>query len=384
MAAMSKNVGSDRPVRPGQVQVWDLPTRLFHWLLVGLVAAGAVTGYFAPEWWLGSHVWAGYGIAVLIVFRLIWAMFGSEYSRVVTFAFSPGEVARHLRGVLMFRPPHYIGHNPTGALMIFALVIVLVGITATGILALGGVEKQGPWAGVTSFTTGDAANVVHWYLSDAMMIMIAVHVVGVIVESLLVRENLVRAMIEGKKRLPEGVEQPEPREAHTRAATLTIGAVVLVAGVALMALDRLPPTGVLAPPVHEVFRTECGECHQVYHPSLLPAAAWQGMMRTLDDHFGEDASLDEEVARSIGPYLTAYASEAWDTEAANRFRSVSAAAPWQISATPDWVRTHRGISKDVFARKGVGSISNCVACHRDADTGRYDDQMITIPEEKRS
>ena len=383
MAVVSENAASDRPVQYGRVRVWDLPIRLFHWLLVVLVGAGAVTGYIAPEWWLGAHNWAGYGIAGLLVFRLVWGIFGSEYSRVATFAFSPSEVARHLRGVLTLRPPHYIGHNPTGAMMIFALVIVLAAITATGLLALGGAEKQGPLAGVTSYATGDAANVVHGYLSDALMIMIAVHVVGVMVESLLVRDNLVSAMIGGKKRLPEGVERPPPRAARAPAAALAIGAVVLAAGVPLAALDRLPPAGVPALPVHEVFRTECADCHQVYHPSLLPAASWRGMMRTLDDHFGEDASLDEETARSIESHLATYASEAWDTEAANRFRTVSAEAPWQISATPDWVRTHQGISNDVLARKGIGGKGNCAACHRDADTGRYDDRMITIPKEKK-
>ena len=380
---MSRNAATERPVQAGKIQVWDLPTRLFHWVLVALVCVSAMVGYYAPEWWLGSHVLSGYGIAILIVLRLVWAVFGSEYSRVSNFAYSPSEVVRHLRGVLRLRPPHYVGHNPTGSMMIFALVIVLIAIVATGLLSLGGQEKQGPLAGLTSYAAGDAANVVHGYLVDALMIMVAGHVSGVIAESLMDRENLVRAMIEGTKRLPANGEPPAPRPARVLAATLTIGAVVVVAGVALAARDRLPPTGVLALPVHEAFRSECGDCHQVYHPSLLPAASWRGMMRTLDDHFGEDASIDEETARSIESHLAAYASEAWDTEAANRFRTVSAEAPWQISATPDWVRTHADISRDVFARKGIDTKGNCAACHRDAETGRYEDRMITIAKERK-
>ena len=124
-----------------ETAIWDLPTRLFHWSLVALVVVGSVTGYLSPEWWMGVHVWAGYGIVVLVVFRLVWAVFGAEYSRVTTFAYSPREVARHLHGLMMLRPPHYIGHNPTGAMMIFALFFIIVGISVTGLLVLGGEEN---------------------------------------------------------------------------------------------------------------------------------------------------------------------------------------------------------------------------------------------------
>lgn len=364
--------------------MWDLPTRLFHWLLVGFVAAGLATGYIAPEWWMSPHVWAGYGIVVLVVFRLAWGVFGSEYSRVTTFAYSPGEVARHLRGLVMLRPSHHIGHNPTGAVMIFALIFVLVGISVTGLLALGGEENQGPLAGVTGFQIGAAAKVAHGYLVNALLVMVAGHVLGVIVESILCRENLVRAMIKGNKRLPAGVPHPKPRKAHPVAAALAIGVFVVPAGIVLGGLGRLPPSGLQALPVSADYRSECGDCHQVYHPSLLPAASWKGLMENLDNHFGEDASLDEKTARGIESYLARYASEAWGTEAANRFRIVSAKDPWRISATPYWVEKHSEIPESVFARKDVGSKGNCAACHRDAAGGRFDDQMITIGKEKSS
>jgi cytochrome b len=124
------------------VRVWNLPTRLFHWLLVLLVATGVFTGFVAPEWWMGIHVWAGYGLVALMAFRLVWGIFGSEYSRVVSFIYPPRDTFQHLRGLLLLRPPHYVGHNPTGALMVFALTGLLIALVVTGLLAPSGEEKQ--------------------------------------------------------------------------------------------------------------------------------------------------------------------------------------------------------------------------------------------------
>ncbi len=163
------------PVSVGRwVRVWDLPTRLFHWLLVLLVAVGVFTGFVAPEWWMGVHVWAGYGLVALMVFRLVWGIFGSEYSRVVSFIYPPRDTFEHLRGLLLLRPPHYVGHNPTGALMVFALTGVLIALVVTGLLVLGGEEKQGPLAAVIGYSVGSAAKRVHLWLTILLLAMVAV------------------------------------------------------------------------------------------------------------------------------------------------------------------------------------------------------------------
>jgi cytochrome b len=70
--------GPAEPSSGRWVKVWDLPTRLFHWLLVGLVVVGIVTGFVTPEWWLGVHIWAGYGLLALMAFRLVWGICGLE------------------------------------------------------------------------------------------------------------------------------------------------------------------------------------------------------------------------------------------------------------------------------------------------------------------
>ena len=94
---MTEMPREERPAAPAAyrwVKVWDLPTRLFHWLLVGLVVVGVVTGFVTPEWWMGVHIWAGYGLVALMAFRLVWGICGPEYSRVVSFLYPP---RRHRR-----------------------------------------------------------------------------------------------------------------------------------------------------------------------------------------------------------------------------------------------------------------------------------------------
>jgi cytochrome b len=149
--------------------VWDLPTRLFHWLLMTAVIIGFVTGFVSPEWWMGVHKWAGYAVVLLTLFRLVWGVFGSEYARFSNMARASRYLTDYLAGVLLLRPPHYFGHNPVGVLMMFARAATLICLTVTGLLVLGGEEKQGPLAAVASYAIGDAAKSIHWALPLALL-----------------------------------------------------------------------------------------------------------------------------------------------------------------------------------------------------------------------
>ena len=370
------------PVANRWVKVWDLPTRLFHWMLVLLVAVGVFTGFVTPEWWMGVHVWTGYGLVALMLFRLVWGIFGSEYSRVVSFIYPPRDTFEHLRGLLLLRPPHYVGHNPTGALMVFALTGVLIALVATGLLVLGGEEIQGPLAPVIGYSVGFAAKQVHLWLVVLLLAMVTCHIVGVVTESLLTHDNLVRSIITGWKKLPPGAPVPAPRSARP---LLAVGVLVVLAAGAVATLtwlSRLPtPRSLRVLPENATYKKECGACHYAFNPSLLPASSWAGLMANLGEHFGEDASLGGSTTSSLAAWLVANAAETFDTESANRFRVVAPDEPYRITSTPYWVSKHAGLAPDIFERKSVHSKVNCNACHRDAESGRYDDQAIAIPEQ---
>jgi cytochrome b len=361
--------------------IWDVPTRLFHWLLVASVAVALVTGLVAPESWMNVHLAAGYFILTLLAFRLSWGFFGPEHARLSRLARKSVKFADHLRGLVLLRAPDHHGHNPAGSAMILALIGVLAGLVATGLLVEGGEEKQGPLAGVASYALGSGAKAAHAVLAWLLIAMITAHVIGVLVESRLQRAPLVRAMVTGWIPLPSGWKTPRaPRATHPILALTTMAVLIGGGALSFAALSRLPPLGVPVMPVNQAWVDECGECHQPFHPSLLPRASWRTLMAELEDHFGEDASPPEATATAIATFLDTYAAEAWDTEAAHRLSNVSPGEPSRITATPYWVAKHSGLDPALFRQTSVRSRSNCGACHRDAATGRFDDQAIRPPD----
>jgi len=365
------------------VKVWDLPTRLFHWTLVAMVLIGYLTGYVFAENTMGVHLWAGYTTVFLLVFRLSWGLFGSEYSRLETFTFTPSHILEHMKELITLRPvKHYIGHNPTASIMVFGLLFVLATITLSGLMVLGGEENQGPLAGAATYSVGDMAATVHSTFVLLLLAMIAAHVGGVIMEVKLTGEKLIKAMITGFKEIPANSPVLPHREAKPIAALIVICAIIVPIGATLWGLSKMPPSGLLKLEASPTYESECGDCHLPFHPSLLSSESWTKMMLDLGDHFGEDATLyDDATAVEITAYLTKFGGDKWDTEAANRFRVVDPKAPYQITATPYWLRKHESVKPEFFKLKKVGIKSNCGACHTDHYSGSFDDQKIKIPKE---
>ena len=363
-----------------RIKVWDLPTRVFHWGLVALVAAGTITGLVTQEWWMGVHILAGYGVVALIVFRFIWGFLGSQYSRFEHFTFGPREIGEHLREILFLHPRRHISHNPAGAAMIFVLGCLLVAITATGIVVLGGEEKQGPLASVVGYLLGSGAKEWHGTLVYLLLALVAGHVVGVIAESRLLKENLVLSMITGDKDLPDDLPRPTVPARPVAAAGVLL-AVVGITAAGVVALYTLAPIRSPATAHNVAYDKECGACHYAFHPSLMPARKWASLLADLSNHFGEDASLPPTVVNEISAWLAANSGEHWDTEAANWFLEEDPSEPLRITATDNWRAKHAEIGAEVFARKSIGGRVNCAACHTDFASGQFDDQAIDIPEE---
>ncbi len=362
--------------------VWDIAVRCFHWLLVAAVATSAVTGFLAPINTLDVHLIAGCVISGLVGFRLAWGFLGGSYARFSSFAFSPRVVLDYARATLQGRGRRYLGHNPLGALMVFALLAVLLLIVLSGVVVLGGELKQGPLAAFTTFASGRLGLSVHNALAYFLMAMVAVHLAGVGFESYRERENLTRAMIDGRKREEGGQTAPARRSHAILAAVLVVGGGgVVAAGVGVLAAR--PGLGVPPLALNEDYARECASCHMAFHPSLLTFAGGEAIMARLGDHFGADASLSGSLMASIGSYLKANSAEHWDTLPAVMFRrTASASDPRRITVTGFWQRRHRGISDAVFTAKPVYRRTNCAACHADAASGLFSPQGIGIPDQQ--
>lgn len=181
------------------VKVWDLLVRVFHWSMV----AGFAFAYWTAENRLAVlHVLLGYALCSLFVLRLIWGFVGSRYARFTSFIFSPAETLAYVRSVRAGHPRHYYGHNPAGALMVFALLAVAGGLFLSGMLTLGFIDFEGPFAGFANDVSDETSYLmheIHELLFDAALVLIPLHLLGVVSGSMQHKENLVRAMITGKK-----------------------------------------------------------------------------------------------------------------------------------------------------------------------------------------
>jgi cytochrome b len=362
------------------VPVWDLGIRLFHWTLVVTFAGAGASEWLLPERFLGTHLVFGYAVAALVIFRLVWGWFGSEYGRFSHLMATPRDAAQYVRDFLLRRAKPYLGHNPGGALMIVVLLTTLFGVIATGMLIQAGEEKQGPFAGFVSYEVGSAARDIHVLLVNITLGLIALHVLAVVLHRTMAREPLVTAMFTGRKPWHFALPVLATRKAKPLRATLALAAMAVTCVAIVRVGEGVAPLGVPDMPASDTYRRECGACHDPFHPSLLPRSSWQALMGGLDAHFGEDASLPLDEVAEITRYLTTYAAEAWDTEAGRRIAAVSPKDPLRITASPHWQRKHHWLPAAAFTAAGVNSKSHCSACHGDAETGRFADQAITYDE----
>ncbi|MCM2253084.1 MAG: cytochrome b/b6 domain-containing protein [Ramlibacter sp.] len=205
------NTGSDSHVeaaQPRQVLVWDAPVRVFHWLMV-LSFAGAWLTADSERWRL-IHVTLGYTMAALVAFRILWGLVGTRPARFSSFLRGPAAAARYLRAALRGRPEHHTGHNPAGALAIAGLLLLAAGVTASG------------WAHYSDLG-GHWLEEAHEAAASLMLALVLVHLAGVAVGSWLHRENLVRAMLSGRK---SGAPQEAARRAWRGVAAIMLVAVV--------------------------------------------------------------------------------------------------------------------------------------------------------------
>lgn len=195
-----------------EIPVWDPLVRVFHWTLVisfctAYLSEGelfeALQDRLSGEWLQLVHVWAGYLIAGMLLWRVVWGFVGPRHARFSDFVRGPRESFGYLKDALTLRAARYLGHNPAGGAMIVALLLSLAATIVTGLALYGADKAMGPLAALlveSSDATIDAIKEAHEAATNCTLLLVAGHLLGVVWESLLHRENLVRAMISGRKR----------------------------------------------------------------------------------------------------------------------------------------------------------------------------------------
>lgn len=180
------------------IKVWDPVVRIFHWTLV----VAFFIAYVTEDDLMNLHVWAGYIVLGLVVTRILWGLIGTRYARFSDFIYSPQTVFRYLKDVFTLKAKRYIGHNPAGGWMIVLLILSLIITSVSGLIVYGTEENAGPLVSYVSFFPhwlAEAFEEVHEFFANFTLFLVFVHVGGVIVESFLHGENLIRSMWNGRK-----------------------------------------------------------------------------------------------------------------------------------------------------------------------------------------
>jgi cytochrome b len=190
-----------------EIKVWDPLIRIFHWTLV----IGFTVAYLTGDELITIHIWSGYLIVGLLLIRLLWGFIGTKHARFKDFIYPPPEVVTSLKSLVSGKPRRYLGHNPAGGVMVLLLLASLMLTTGSGLVMLQNTQgslfpppvSQSGWFADDDdeFEGSEVLEEVHEFFANLTLLLVFLHIAGVVVSSRLHHENLVRAMITGKKPL---------------------------------------------------------------------------------------------------------------------------------------------------------------------------------------
>jgi cytochrome b len=222
-----------------RVRVWDLPTRLFHWALMLCVLGALLTAQIGGNW-MEWHMRLGYAILSLLLFRLLWGVLGGHWSRFASFIYSPASLLRCVRGRVGPHDTFEVGHSPTGALSVFALLLVLLLQVGTGLFADDEIATSGPLLRFVSGATSQLLTAYHTEIGQALIFtLLGLHVAAIAFYVLKRRVTLIRPMVTGDKWLPFAA--PASRDGWpSRLLALVLLAACVAGVVYLVGLGSLP------------------------------------------------------------------------------------------------------------------------------------------------
>ena len=184
-----------------QVKVWDMPVRLFHWLLVLLFAFMFFSGKSGSDW-MEWHMRCGYAILALLLFRILWGFAGGTHARFSSFLTGPSAGLSFAKKLLARAPAPYAGHNPLGGWMVLALLLALLFQAGTGLFANDDLLAEGPLASLVSKAASNQLSVFHSWNFNLLLLLAAVHILAVLYHMVFMKENLIGAMFTGVKHMP--------------------------------------------------------------------------------------------------------------------------------------------------------------------------------------
>ncbi len=367
--------------------VWPLVNRISHVLLIIFLATSYLLGDYKKL--LDYHIAFGVALGVTFTFRALWGYIGPRYSKFKDFDFSIEDLKDYMLGVLSHlfhvgkKTKEYVGHNPASSFAIVAMMILTFLAIISGFLAQGIEKNHGIFAFLHSdyFQKMELFSGIHSFFANALIFVIAAHIAGSLVDKFIKKSDAIDSMLSGFKKTKELL--------HVRLNVFQVLFSFIWIGVSLFSLYYMIFTkdNVLLASAnvkqnyafeHSDFTKECSDCHTLYPPYLLPKKSWRLMMGNLENHFGEDASLDKATNHSILAFLEKNSAETSTQESAFKIGKElkKNSKILAITKTNFWKNIHKNVDKNLFSSDAVKNRSNCKACHQDIQKGLLDYELI--------
>lgn len=363
--------------------IWPLFNRLSHILLGVFFTICYILADFDEL--LPYHVSFGLALGVVFIFRIFWGYIGPKHSKFKDFRFNKNELIEYMLHPFS-KTKEYVGHNPASSFAIVAMMVLAFLSIISGLFAYGIEENHGVLSFLHTqyFKKMDIFKDIHELFSNLFLAVIIVHIVGSLVDKFIKKSDAIDSMISGYKLTKEN------ETIKTNIVQKVLGIVFILASLfALYYLLFTKENIFLANEnikqeygiVNSDFAKECGSCHITYPPYLLPKESWQKMMANLEDHFGDDASTDEDTTAYILAFLEDNSAQNSTHQAAfNILKSLKGnKSTIAITKTPFWEKKHDDIDKSVFANAKIKSKANCKACHTDIENGLIENDLINMP-----
>ncbi|NOX15889.1 MAG: cytochrome B [Epsilonproteobacteria bacterium] len=367
--------------------IWPLTNRISHVLLIIFLATSYLLGDYKKL--LDYHIAFGVALGVTFAFRFIWGYIGPQYSRFEDFDFSISNLKEYMLTVVSYifhvgkKSKEYIGHNPASSYAIVAMIVLTFLAIFTGFLAQGIEKNHGIFAFLHSayFQKMELFSGIHSFFANALIFVIAAHVAGSLVDKYIKKSDAINSMLNGFKRTKELL--------RVRLNIFQVLFSFIWIGLSLFSLYYMIFTkdNVLLASANvkqdyalqdNSFSKECSDCHMLYPPYLLPKKSWSLMMSNLENHFGEDASLDIITNHSILAFLKKNSAETSTQEAAFKINKELQKNDKTIAITKTnfWKNKHKNVDKSLFSNKEVKNKANCKACHQNIQKGLLDYELI--------
>lgn len=365
--------------------IWPLANRISHLFLIILFPVSYILGDF--EELLSIHVAFGLTFGLILLFRFIWGFLGPKYSRFSDFNFSRKELKDYLFAVFV-KTKEYIGHNPASSYAIVLIILLSFLTILSGMLTYGIQENHGVFSFLHSsfFKEMELFEEFHETFSNLLLIVILIHISGALIDKFIKKSDTIDSMFHGYKKTksPLHVKTNIFQKIYSFIwLFFTLFAFyTLVFSENNIFIDNANSRYDYAL-IHPDFYNECSSCHIAYPPYLLPRNSWKLLMGDLENHFGDDASLDSNTAQSIYSFLNQNSAEASTHQAAHMItKSLKEKDDTiAISNTPYWKKRHSSIDENIFTSQEIKSKANCQACHMDIENGLMENHLIKLPKQ---